>query len=118
MKLTVQQQQYLAAKACWYFDVYIGEVQTDNSDSTVFTGEGVADLDDLIERMQWAYSVPGYVNSKSRFLCDVGSQYSDWRPFDVDDLQAIKTYYIQKWGNVNKPDVYGPGETIGFEPAS
>ena len=103
MKLTPQQQSSLARRACWYFDCYFGVP----GDSVVFTGEGVADLDSLIDRLTFNGTTNFARNQ--RFLCDVGSQYSEWRPFDVNDVEAIKSYYIAFWGDVNRPNVYQAG---------
>jgi hypothetical protein len=96
VKLTAEQQRYLAKKAQWYFDVYMGR-QT--GDSCVYTGDGVDDLDRLEALMS------GTNPPDSRFMCDVGKQYSDWRPFDIQDVQAVRTYYIGFYGTVAKPPI-------------
>ena len=101
MRLTPYEQQSLARRAQWYFDCYFG---LNNEDSVVFTGDGVADLDSLTARLTEAFNFGG-TNVNSRFLCDVGSQYSSWRPFDLQDIAAIRAYYIAYYGDVNKPPV-------------
>ena len=103
MKLTPQDQQAIARRGIWYFDCYFG---MNHDDSVVFTGDGVDDLDALIARLQAAFSQPGAIGVNSRFLCDVGTQYSSYKPFDIEDVQAIRWYYVQYYGEVNKPNAY------------
>ena len=89
MLLTSDQQRDMARRAIWYFDCYFGAL---SEDSVVFTGDGVEDLDSLISRI-----TDNTANNRirnQRFLCDVGTQYSDWRPFDIDDLNAIRAQYV------------------------
>ncbi len=50
-------------------------------------------------------------------MCDVGSQYSDWRPFDIEDVYAIRYYFISFYGNVDRPNVYGNGSNTAFPTA-
>lgn len=101
VKLTILQQQYLARRGSWYFDCYFGK---DQSDSSVYAGDGVDDLDSLIGKLDFANKHNG-VGPKARFLADVGTQYSDWRAFDIDDLRAIRGYYVQIYGATAKPPV-------------
>ena len=100
MLLTAQQQRDLARRAQWYFDVYFGPP----GDSVVFTGDGLDDLNELIDRL--TDNAVHNRNLKQSFLCDVGGQYSDWRPFDIEDVWAIRAEYITFYGSVNKPDAY------------
>jgi hypothetical protein len=101
MKLNPEDLKLLAMKACWYFDCYFG-MNTD--DSVVITGDGVDDLDSLIARLEAAIQT-GSIGVHARFLCDLGSFTSDWRPFDLEDVYALRAYYIEIYGNVNKPPV-------------
>jgi hypothetical protein len=108
MLLTPAQQQAIARRAQWYFDCYFGPP----ADSVVFTGDGVEDLDSLISRLN---NNAMYNNSRAqRFMCDVGTQYSDWRPFDIEDVYAIRYYFISYYGNVNRPDVYTTGSNTAI----
>lgn len=75
-------------------------------DSVVFTGDGVEDLNRLIDRL--VFNGTTNYDQSQRFQCDVGAQYSDWRPFDVTDVVAVRTQYIAYYGAVNKPDAYEP----------
>jgi len=109
MRLTPYEQQGLARRAQWYFDCYFG---LNNQDSVVFTGDGVADLDSLSGRLTEAFNFGG-TNVNSRFLCDVGLQYSSWRPFDLEDIAAIRAYYVAYYGDVNKPPVKTRYNDIG-----
>ena len=91
MKLTSDQQKAIARKANWYFDCYFG---MNHEDSVVFTGDGVDDLDSLLVRLNFAINHQG-IGVNSRFLAEVGGVYSDWRPFDVEDVQVLRAHYGQ-----------------------
>ena len=82
-------------------------------DNVVFTGDGVDDLLSLIARLQ-ENAATNFVTNQ-RFLCDVGTQYSDWRPFDIEDLQAILAQYIIFWGNVDKPNAYAVSQSVALQ---
>ena len=101
MLLTPVQQQALAQKAHWYFDCYFGAAL---SESVVFTGDGLDDLDRLISRIT-ANATDNPARGQ-RFLCDVGGTFSDWRPFDLEDLNAIRQLYVYYHGVTDKPDAY------------
>ena len=108
MLLTSDQQRDIARRAIWYFDCYFGPP----GDSVVFTGDGVEDLDRLISRLN-ENAADNRVRNQ-RFLCDVGTQYSDWRPFDIEDVVAIRQQYIAYYGNVNRPNVYSTGSNTAI----
>lgn len=86
-----------------------------SEDSVVFTGDGVEDLDRLIARLNENAATNLVLNQ--RFQCDVGTQYSDWRNFDIDDVYAIREQYIAFYGDVNKPNVYASGSNTAFPTA-
>lgn len=99
MKLTAEEQRLVAHRAQWYFDCYFGQ---GTDDSVVYTGDGVDDLDRLISIL--SNTKPG-VNA--RFQCDVSpGNYSSYKPFDIEDVVAIRGYYVGWYGEVNKPDAY------------
>lgn len=104
MLLTPEQHRDIARRAIWYFDCFFG---ASSGDSVVFTGDGIEDLDNLISRLNnnAAYNF----SLHQRFVCDVGTQYSTYRPFDVEDVIAIRAQYLLYYGNVNRPDEYAPG---------
>ena len=101
MLLTSAQHRDIARRAIWYFDCYFGAL---SQDSVVFTGDGVEDLDRLISRLNANAQDNQMLNQK--FYCDVGTQYSDPRPFDIEDVYAIREQYVAFYGNVNKPNAY------------
>lgn len=70
------------------------------------------DLNRLISRLN-ENAATNFVHGQ-RFFCDVGTQYSDPRPFDIEDVYAIKTQYVLFYGNVNRPDVYSSGSNTAF----
>jgi len=109
MLLNPADQQAIARRAIWYFDCFFG---LNNDDSVVFTGDGIDDLDGLINRLQFAVLHNG-TNIRSRFVTDIGTQYSVYRPFDLDDVRAIRQFYLDFYGNVNKPPVLDRAELPG-----
>ena len=112
MLLTPAQHRDVARRAIWYFDCYFGML---TEDSVVFTGDGVEDLDRLISRLN--NNAEHNFALKQRFQCDVGTQYSDWRNFDIDDVYAIREQYIAFYGDVNRPNVYANGSNTAFPTA-
>ena len=109
MLLTSAQHRDIARRAIWYFDCYFGAL---SQDSVVFTGDGVEDLDRLISRLNANAQDNRMLNQK--FYCDVGTQYSDPRPFDIEDVYAIREQYIAFYGDVNKPNVYATGSEVAI----
>jgi hypothetical protein len=99
MLMTVTDQRRVAQGANWYFDVYFGQ---NTGDSVVFSGDGVDDLDRLIA------TVAAGTNRGGKMVCDVGVNYSSYRPCDLEDVQAIRTLFIGWYGTVAKPDAYAP----------
>ena len=88
----------MAQRGAWYFDVYFG---ANTGDSVVFTGDGVDDLDRLV-----CVLVNGTARD-ARFVCDVSTgNYSVYRPFDLEDVLAIRGYFVGWYGPVNKIDAY------------
>lgn len=108
MLLTPEQHKAIAQRAQWYFDCYFGPP----GDSVVFTGDGVEDLDQLISRLNANAQYNLQLNQ--RFMCDVGTQYSDWRNFDIEDVYAIRQQFLDYYGDVNRPDVYQNGSNTAF----
>jgi hypothetical protein len=99
VKLSQDDIDSVARRANFFFDV---NFNYKFQDSSVYTGDGVDDLDRLIT------IIAAGTQSYARFLCDVGLQYSIYKPFDLEDLVAIRTAYISIYGTVNKPNVYTP----------
>lgn len=99
--LTIEQLAYLAQSAQWKFDVsFKNERGTD--DAVVFTGDGVDDLTQLINRLESMTATNGY--SRVKVLCDTGKLFSNYVVVTVDDVYALRQTYIETWGTVNKPD--------------
>jgi hypothetical protein len=117
MRLDQPTQQYIAQRAHWYIDVYPPGYPY-ATDNFVLTGEGVEDLDQTIARVE-AY---GTVRP-ARLVCEVGTTgtvllgnaFPKYLTCDVDDLRAIRTYYIEWYGTVNRPDVYATGTGAAME---
>lgn len=99
MYLTSSQQREVARKAYWNLDCQLG---TNSADPVVFTGDGVDDLNRTITILQAAPT------HGSRFMIDLGTQYSSYHRCDVADLEAIRTFYIEFYGTVSKPDLWTP----------
>lgn len=103
MRLTAEEQREIARRASWYLDVSLGRF---TGDSAVYPGQGVPDLDYVITLIA-SGTKPG-----ASFFVDVaspaGGGQAVQKPFDITDLQAIRTFYIGFYGNVARPDVYTP----------
>ena len=100
MKLKQADIDSVAQRANFFFNVYWRYSAFD--DCCVYTGDGVDDLDRLIVQMA-AGTQPS-----AQFQVDVGMQYSIYKPFDLDDLVAIRASFVAKYGEVNKPNAYLP----------
>ena len=99
----MEAQREVARKAHFFLDVDYGRF---GQDSVVMCGDGVDDLDRAIETVNLIASRP-----KSKRLIDLGSHYSAYHPGDVEDLMAIRSFYVGFYGEVNKPDAYRPART-------
>jgi len=95
--LTDQQLTYLAKTASWKFDVAIKDARNFN-DSVVYTGDGVDDLNGLIDRLESMNGVTRFVVS-----VDVGSLFSNYVLVTLDDIYALRAKYISIFGTVTKP---------------
>lgn len=71
-------------------------------DAVVFTGDGVDDLDSLINRLNGMTATNGA--SRVKVLCDTGRTFSNYVLVTIDDVVALRQTYIEFWGTVNKPD--------------
>jgi len=107
MKLTQADIDTVAHRANFFFNVTWAYHTFD--ESVVYTGDGVDDLDRLIIQMA-AGTQPS-----AQFQVDVGSQYSIYKQFDLQDLLAIKASYIAFYGTVNKPNAYLPEPTTNIQ---
>lgn len=108
MKLLPAQQQYIAQRAQWYWDIKPISVNDDDADSVVLTGQGVPDLQStLLFIARWP---------KCHITAEVGSTinpvtgqpqngqvYASYQEVDVQDIQAVLADYIIYYGNVAKP---------------
>ena len=111
MKLSPEQQAYVAQRAQWYFDVKFSPRNSPMAfgDSVVFTGQGLSDLNRTIAEVSnpsgpWGVSI----------TCDVGSQgtvtlgnaFPVIRQCDIQDIYAIKEAFIAYYGSVDRPNVF------------
>jgi hypothetical protein len=107
MKLKQADIDSVAQRANFFFNITWAYHTFD--ESVVYTGDGVADLDRLIVQMA-AGTMPS-----AQFQVDVGSQYSIYKFFDLEDLLAIKASYIAFYGTVNKPNAYLPEPSTNIQ---
>ncbi len=107
MKLTSEDQAYVAQRACWYFDCQTApRTLTALPDNVVFTGQGLSDLNRTIGFLNF--------NPTTRIICEVGSNgtvpvgvtFPNYKQCDIQDIYAIKDAYIAYYGSVDRPDVY------------
>lgn len=96
----------VARRADFFFDVYLG---LGLGESCIYTGDGVDDLDRL------SSLIASGTNVGATFVVDVGSQYSSYRPFDLEDIAAIRAQYVSFYGNVNKPNAYTSEPPVAIE---
>lgn len=81
----------LAQKACWYVDCNFH----DRADTVVYSGDGVDDLDQLLDAID--------AHPKLTMTMDVGFTNSVYRPVVRDDIVALRAAYVVAWGESNKP---------------
>lgn len=129
MRLTTEQQQAIAARAQWYFDIKPGGY-FDRGDSFVLTGCGLPDLNSAITMAQrYSSSVP-----PCRIVAEVGTTgtimlgnaWPKYLEVTVDDIDAIKQFYIAYYGSVSKPTIdlrplwpsFGTSYTVMVYPSS
>jgi len=86
--------QRLDQKAHWYVDCDF----RDRSDTTVFPGDGVDDLDSLLRLID--------NHPKLRMVMDIGQTNSVYRPVTRDDIVALRVAYVAAWGETPRPPVW------------
>lgn len=97
-KLNLAQLQALVDKANFWFEVDLG----DNSDSYVVVGDGVDDLEQVIELYdRYPLSI--------KMLVDVGTITFAPVPIVRADVVAMRILFITKYGNVDKAAYVGTG---------
>ena len=84
----------LAAAGSWYFDCHLG----DQSDTVVYTGDGVDDLDRLLAKLDG--------NPKMTMVLDVGFDSSQWEVATRADVVRLRSAFVAKWGSEPKPPVW------------
>lgn len=97
VKLTDAQLALLAKQAAWKFDLGIKDARNFN-DSVVYTGDGVDDLDKLINRLQGLNGTTAY-----QLQVDIGSLFSNYVRVTLDDVVALRLKYISIFGTVSRP---------------
>lgn len=119
MKLTALQQQYIAQRAQWYFDVTPGGAafQVSSSspvESVMLTGDGLDDLNSAIaycnrfRHVRIIAEVGQAVDVQIHSSIPLGNAFPKYLPIDVDDIDAIKIAYIAYYGSVSKPPHVDP----------
>lgn len=92
--MTQDQINTIAQRASWYFDVQTNHIDF-KSDSSVHAGDGVDDLDRLIELYP--------IYPRIRVSVEIGSTgATDHRPCDLEDIQAIRAAYVGYHGEVDR----------------
>jgi hypothetical protein len=107
MKLKQADIDTIAQRANFFFNITWAYHTFD--ESVVYTGDGVDDLDRLIVQMAAG------TRPSAQFQVDVGMQYSIYKPFDLDDLVAIRAAYVAFYGAVNKPNAYLPERSSNIQ---
>jgi len=108
MMLRPEDQSYIARRAQWYFDVAVSPRMAPLAwgDNCTFTGQGLKDLNQTIDFLR--------VNPQTRVMCEVGSTgtimlgnaWPKYLPCDIEDVYAIKDFFIAYYGSVDRPSCY------------
>lgn len=89
--------EYLAQKGYWFVDCDF----RDRSDTTVYSGDGVDDLDQLLHVIDR--------NPKMRMVMDVGLKECSFRSVVRADIVALRAAYVAAWGETMEPAVWEGG---------
>jgi hypothetical protein len=104
MKLSGTEHNLIAQRASWFFDVFPNDTN-DRGDSSVFAGDG---LDDLNQVIAFVGSHP-----RCKIICEAGTAapgatFARMAQCDIQDIYSVKTAYIAFYGSVNKPGIVEP----------
>jgi hypothetical protein len=93
----------------WKFEVYNRlEYHTDR---VVLPGDGTDDVDSVLAFMD-SHPVAQTRLDIAGLGIVGGSGGSEWRDMTRDDVVAFRTIYVQEYGDVDKPNVYVPLESL------
>ena len=102
--LSDAQIMFLATRGNWLINAELKQAPIDrewgNGDSRTFSGQGVADLDQIQRRMdQFPWG---------RFSVDVGGPDSNgvYIYIGTNDIIRLRETYIAMWGTVNRPQYW------------
>lgn len=102
--LTATQIDFLCRKGTWMINGNLLSTPMEQgvgaTDPTIYAGQGVRDLDEVIKLLQmfpW-----------SRFYVDVGgpSSFTESVLLGPDDLTAWREHFISIWGTVSRPQYW------------
>jgi hypothetical protein len=103
--ITEEMTKTLAGRAWFVFTVNLGDrtgVEGVEGNDYDIAGEGVNVLDEILG----AYTK----FPRGRFQLDYGGLVQDVREVGSENVQDLKAAFIAIYGNVNRPDVWGPVE--------
>lgn len=109
MLMSEAEQRYVAMRAQWYWDVLPNMPGYDDGDSVVLTGDGLDDLNSAIlfvnryPRCSIMCEAGQAANVTISNAIPLGNAFPKWVRADVQDIYAVKDYYIEYYGSVNKP---------------
>lgn len=107
--LTDDQITYVATRAHWYFDCLYPQTGADG-DWTVFTGEGLADINLMINRYQ--------AQPDLRVRLDVGQLTPSYQDVTLEEVQAVRTAFVSIHGSVNSVSRHNPSLATPIIPIS
>lgn len=112
MKLTPEIHAYVAQRAQWYVDISTMPrgVFTAGPDNTVFTGDGLEDINQLIGFVHVNPTCRMFMEVGSAGTITLGNAWPKYLQCDLEDLYQLKEQYIAYYGSVNKPEVWIPPE--------
>lgn len=101
MSLTSDEIAYVATRANWFFDVLYPQ-NLEGGDWTVFTGDGLSDLNRFIGRYQ--------TTPNMRVMVDTGTTTSAYKVATIADIEGIRTVFVATYGSVNVVSPFPPGQ--------
>lgn len=96
---------YVAQKAWFFFIVYdftYLQLGAYVGDASNISGEGVDTLDEIKELLERP------APSRFRIQMDIGALQAYFIDVTAEDITNIRAAYVAVYGEVNKPNVYGP----------
>jgi hypothetical protein len=97
LNLTTAEISKIVNEGSWYFQLAPDPL---NVGSHVITSDGVDEIDFVANQLE--------IYSQAVLQVDIGLFGGSFKQINVSDLAALRTAFIQRWGEVNKGSEYTP----------